>query len=143
MIRRMLPSERDAVATLFAAVAEASHWSAPDLAQLEAAGAQVWVEAEESEPAGALALRQAADETEILNVAVRAGQRRRGIGRRLMETALQQAVSSGSRRVFLEVRESNAGAQAFYAQLGFAQDGRRRKYYRDPPEDALLLSRTL
>jgi ribosomal-protein-alanine N-acetyltransferase len=97
----------------------------------------------ESEPAGALALRQAADETEILNVAVRAGQRRRGIGRRLMETALQQAVSSGSRRVFLEVRESNAGAQAFYAQLGFAQDGRRRKYYRDPPEDALLLSRTL
>jgi ribosomal-protein-alanine N-acetyltransferase len=55
---------------------------------------------------------------------------------------VEGAISRGVRRVFLEVRESNGGARAFYSGLGFAQQGRRRKYYQDPVEDALLLSRT-
>jgi ribosomal-protein-alanine N-acetyltransferase len=60
-----------------------------------------------------------------------------------MQTALEAAIAGGVRRVFLEVRESNAGARSFYARLEFAEAGRRRNYYRDPMEDALLLSRTL
>jgi ribosomal-protein-alanine N-acetyltransferase len=142
MIRRMLPAEIDAVANLFAQAAEAAHWSARDLAQLEASGVLVWVDVEESHMAGAVASREAGGEAEILNLVVSAGWRRRGIGSRLMEAALEGAKASGAVRVFLEVRESNEGAQAFYSRLGFSQDGLRPNYYRDPPEDALLLSRT-
>lgn len=141
MIRRMLASEREAVANLFAQTAEAAHWSAEDLSQLESSGAQMWVDVEGTYLSGAVASRGAAGEAEVLNLAVGVDWRRQGIGRRLLQTALEGAIASGARRVFLEVRESNAGALAFYAQLGFAQDGRRRNYYRDPPEDALLLSR--
>ena len=143
MIRRMLASERSAVASLFADAPEAAHWSPQDLSQLEASGAEVRVDTEDSHLAGAVAWREAADEAEILNLAVGSAWRRKGIGRSLMETALAELASSGAGRVFLEVRESNAGAQMFYCKLGFAEQGRRRNYYRDPLEDALLLSRTL
>jgi ribosomal-protein-alanine N-acetyltransferase len=142
MIRAILESEREAAAGLFAAAPEASRWSAQDIAQLQAAGARVWVDVEDGEVAGAVASREVAGEAEILNLAVGALWRRRGIGRRLMQTAVEGAISRGVRRVFLEVRESNGGARAFYSGLGFAQQGRRRKYYQDPVEDALLLSRT-
>jgi [ribosomal protein S18]-alanine N-acetyltransferase len=142
MIRRMRASDKEAVAKLFAEAAEAAHWSAQDLSQLEATGARVWVDVEESQLAGAVASREAAGEAEILNLAVGADWRRRGIGRGLMGAALAEAISRGAGRAFLEVRESNAGARAFYSRLGFAEQGRRRNYYRDPAEDALLLSRS-
>ena len=138
----MQESEREAVATLFAASAEASRWSAQDIAQLQAAGARVWVDVEDGELAGAVASREVAGEAEILNLAVGAAWRRRGIGRRLMQMAVEEAISRGVKRIFLEVRESNTGARAFYSGLGFAQEGRRREYYRNPLEDALLFSRT-
>ena len=141
MIRAIQASEAEAAASLFAAAPEASSWSAQDIAQLQAAGARVWVDVEEGELAGAVASREAVGEAEILNLAVGASWRRRGIGRRLMERAVEEAISRGVGRIFLEVRESNAGARAFYARLGFAGEGRRRNYYRDPAEDALLLSR--
>ena len=143
MIRKMLPSEREAVATLFAAAREAAHWSSNDLVQLEACGAQIWVDVEEGRLTGAVASREVAGETEILNLAVSSEWRRRGIGRQLMQTALEEAASSRVGRVFLEVRESNTGAREFYYRLGFSLDGRRRNYYRNPAEDALLLSRSL
>lgn len=143
MIRRMLPSERGSVTNLFAEAPEAAHWSAQDLWQLEASGTQVLVDIEETDVAGAVAWREAAGEAEILNLAVGPAWRRRGIGRGLMEAALAELTLSGCGRVFLEVRESNAGAHEFYTGLGFAEQGRRRNYYRDPPEDALLLSLTL
>lgn len=143
MIRRMLPSETGLVVNLVAETPEASHWSAHDVAELEASGTRIWVDVQESKLAGAVASRDAAGETEILNLAVAPGWRRRGIGRRLMEAALEGAVSAGAQRVFLEVRESNAGARIFYSQMGFTEGGRRRNYYREPSEDALLLWRTL
>ena len=139
----MLASEIDLVASLFAETPEASHWSAQGLAELEASGARIWVDTEESKLAGAVASREAGGETEILNLAVTPAWRRRGIGRRLMETALESAVLSGAQRVFLEVRESNAGARSFYSRLGFVESGRRKNYYRQPSEDALLLSRNV
>jgi ribosomal-protein-alanine N-acetyltransferase len=103
----------------------------------------VWVEIEDGHLAGAVAWRETAGELEILNLAVGPAWRRRGIGRGLMERAMEGLAARGVGRVFLEVRASNAGAQAFYSQLGFAEAGRRRDYYREPAEDALLLSRTL
>ena len=140
MIRRMLPAEAGGVAGLFA---EAAHWSAQELARIETSGIQIWVAMQDRELAGVVASRVGAGEAEILNLVVAPAWRGKGIGRRLMETALEEAVSAGVRRVFLEVRESNAGARAFYRGLGFAEAGRRRGYYQHPAEDALLLSRTL
>ena len=143
MIRRMLPSDMGAVARLFAEAPVAASWSVPEWAQLQVLGMRIWVAIEDQDIAGAVASREAADEAEILNLAVARDWRRRGIGRRLIETALQGAVAAGVRRVFLEVRESNAVARVFYRRLGFTETGRRRGYYHHPAEDALLLSRTL
>jgi ribosomal-protein-alanine acetyltransferase len=141
MIRPMLASDAAAVAEIFATAPEAAHWRAQDLAKLESAGVRAWVEVGDGRIVGAVAMRDAAGDAEVLNLAVAADWRRQGIGKRLMEAALHAAMEHGASRVFLEVRESNAGARAFYARLGFSQDGRRANYYRDPREDALLLSR--
>lgn len=92
------------------------------------------------EVAGYVFARQALDEAEILNVAVRPERRRAGIGRSLVEAILAALSAGGARRVYLEVRESNLAAQAFYGRLGFGQVGRRRGYYARPREDALILA---
>ena len=86
--------------------------------------------------AGFLVLRRvAADEGEILNLAVSPDFRRLGVARRLMETALKNY--SGA--FFLEVRESNEGAQKFYKSLGFQEVSRRPAYYESPPESAIVM----
>lgn len=82
------------------------------------------------------------DEGEIANVAVAGTLRGHGVGGRLLDAALAEAGRRGVERTFLEVRESNAAAQALYASRGFATIGRRRHYYRHPVEDALVLRRT-
>jgi ribosomal protein S18 acetylase RimI-like enzyme len=62
-----------------------------------------------------------------------------GVGRALMETAIEQSSNFGARRCVLEVRAGNASAQALYARLGFRAIGRRRDYYTNPMEDALVM----
>jgi ribosomal-protein-alanine N-acetyltransferase len=141
-IRGALPFEARPLAELWAACPEAAQWSESGVAAMAGAGTQVLVAVAENEIAGAVAWREPGSEAEILNLAVVPRWRRRGIGRALMEGALQAAAASGVRRFFLEVRESNVGARAFYSGLGFRETGRRRGYYRNPDEDALLLSRT-
>ena len=92
---------------------------------------------------GYAVVRIVADEAEVLNLAVRADQRRRGIARALLRAALAEAGAAGVRQVFLEVREGNAAARAFYEREGFHATGRRRAYYRKPPEDAVVMRRAL
>jgi ribosomal-protein-alanine N-acetyltransferase len=84
-------------------------------------------------------LRRAADEAELLNLAVSRSHRRRRIGGTLLTRALDDARQLGARAVFLEVRTSNHVARALYAGAGFEQAGRRQQYYRRPVEDALIL----
>jgi len=88
---------------------------------------------------GYVVAHDAADEGEILNLAVVPARHRSGIGRALVERVLTELAARGARRVFLEVRESNAGARALYASLGFREVGRRPRYYRRPVEDAVVL----
>jgi ribosomal-protein-alanine N-acetyltransferase len=83
--------------------------------------------------------RRAADEGEILNLAVAAGARRHGAGRALARTMVAWLEGQGVRRVFLEVRRSNAPAIALYQALGFRITGTRRGYYAGPREDALVM----
>jgi [ribosomal protein S18]-alanine N-acetyltransferase len=80
------------------------------------------------------------DEAEIANIAVAGDQRRRGVGAALLDAALAAAVGRGARRLYLEVRDSNHAARDLYATRGFTQVGRRRRYYRRPVEDALVMS---
>ncbi len=87
--------------------------------------------------------RRAVDEAEILNVAVRPECQRTGVGSALVHSVLRELHQAGARRVFLEVRETNAVAQAFYRGLGFRPVGRRRGYYSHPREDALILAREM
>ncbi len=81
-----------------------------------------------------------ADEMHILNLAVHAGQRRRGLGRTLLQEALGQARKLGAAVAWLEVRPSNVSARALYESFGFKEVGRRPKYYEDSNEDAILLA---
>ncbi len=92
----------------------------------------------EGRPAGFLASRTTAPgHREILNVAVDPAFRRRGVGSALV----REALSGWRGEVFLEVRASNAAAQALYKSLGFKQVGRRPQYYSDPAEDAVVMRR--
>ncbi len=86
--------------------------------------------------------RRAADEVEILLVAVAKHARRRGVGAALVTAALAAAARGGAVAAHLEVRASNAAAIALYARLGFVAAGLRPRYY-DATEDAVLMSRAL
>ncbi|MBR3416131.1 MAG: ribosomal protein S18-alanine N-acetyltransferase [Clostridia bacterium] len=80
-----------------------------------------------------------ADEAEITNLAVTAGERRQGVGGGILDFLIGTAAESSVRRLFLEVRESNANAIALYSSRGFETVGRRPGYYRLPKEDALIM----
>lgn len=83
------------------------------------------------------------DELHINTIAVRPEFRRRGIGRRLLAYVLDEARRQGARRTLLEVRRSNVAAIRLYRAFGFTVDAVRKEYYPNPPEDALVLARTL
>ena len=97
----------------------------------------------EGEVTGFLMGRATGDQAEILNIGVMPGKRRKGEGSALLRAALDEFYSRGTTRVFLEVRESNEAAKAFYARHGFSKVGHRSGYYRDPDEAALLMEKIL
>jgi ribosomal-protein-alanine N-acetyltransferase len=76
---------------------------------------------------------------EIANLAVDESARGKGLGAVLLDAALEEARRHGTEEVFLEVRSSNARARELYDSRGFAEVGRRRRYYRRPIEDAIIL----
>jgi [ribosomal protein S18]-alanine N-acetyltransferase len=76
---------------------------------------------------------------EIENVVVTPARRRCGIGTSLIQQLLLRARKQGATSVLLEVRESNRAARRLYEKIGFSEQGRRRDYYKEPLEDALVL----
>ena len=96
--------------------------------------------------AGLILLRQAADEVEVVTLAVAEDWRRQGCGGLLLSRGLERAMKSGARRAFLEVAEDNAAARRLYAAAGFQVCGRRVAYYRRGSTrvcDALVLAAPL
>lgn len=91
---------------------------------------------------GMILARVAADEMEVLTLAVLSSARRRGVGSALLAEALGWARSCGAVAAFLEVAADNVAAQALYARAGFSPVGRRRGYYRNG-SDAIVLRRRL
>ena len=90
--------------------------------------------------------RMAADEAEILSIAIDASQRGRGLSRNLLLTHLGHLAGRGVRTVFLEVEENNRPARRLYEWAGFSVVGRRERYYQQPGGEqlnALLMRRDL
>jgi len=84
-----------------------------------------------------------ADEAQVNNIAVHPEFRGQGVGESLMGRALDMIRDLGGNFVILEVRLSNQSAQSLYRKLGFSEIGRRRSYYFNPEEDALVLGLSL
>lgn len=96
--------------------------------------------------AGFVLSRLAADQAEILSIAVAAPDRRRGIARKLLDVHLRRLAAYGATALFLEVDERNAAACRLYAGFGFDEVGRRTSYYHDAGAEAgtaLVLRRSL
>ena len=98
---------------------------------------------EAGEVLGYAGMHCAAGECYVDNVAVFPEARRQGVGRKLVEALLQAAAARGGEFLSLEVRPSNLEALALYRGLGFREVGRRRRFYDDPVEDGLLLTKDL
>jgi len=83
------------------------------------------------------------EEANLMNIALAPAWQRRGLGEALLRATLAQMQARGATLCTLEVRVSNVRAQALYTRLGFHVTGRRRRYYQDNGEDALLMARAL
>ena len=135
----------------------AAHWTEHEYASLfqaqEAASSRLALIAERKIPAplrdekspvlGFLVARHVAPEWDLENIVVAPEFRGKGIGTQLMEALFSRAQHTNSESVLLEVRESNAAARSLYETLGFQETGRRKSYYTNPIEDAVLYSRSV
>jgi ribosomal-protein-alanine N-acetyltransferase len=139
-IRKLAASDVPAVSAILQESPETAAWSQESLLQLTCADPAAWVVELKGVLVGFLIGRVVVDEFEILNMAVSQAHRRSGIGSKVLDTALEFSRTAGSARAYLEVRASNGPALALYKRHGFGESGRRAQYYRDPVEDALLLS---
>ena len=92
---------------------------------------------------GYIAARINADELHVNNIGVWPDSRRRGVGGALLAAALDFAARCGACAAVLEVRAGNLPAQAMYERFGFAVVGERKNYYRDPVENAKIMTRRL
>ena len=105
--------------------------------------ARCWIGRENGRVVGYICLWEVADELHITNVAVHPEARRHGIARSLLESVFERARAGSARMVLLEVRPSNVEARALYESFGFRVVGRRRGYYYDTGEDALVMEADL
>lgn len=122
---------------------EVAQWTARDY-ELVARGEMTgWVAEENRKVAGFIIARRIASDIEILNLAVDAAVRRRGIGTFLLQRALEWGTEFQAQKAVLEVRVSNLAALHFYKRHQFEVAARRPRYYNLPTEDALLLTASL
>lgn len=99
-----------------------------------------WVVEQDGRIAGMLVAWMLVDEAHIATIATHPDFRRRGIARNLLAYALRYMSREGAVTSFLEVRESNTAAQEMYRQFGYEAVGRRKRYYKDTDEDAILMT---
>ncbi len=152
-IRPLAAGDLDAVMAIERESDSAPHWSDSDylaLIQIDIGSSfkrNAMVAEVDGEVAGFVIVRlvggPGAAEAELESIVVASRWRGRGLGSSLLSEAARQAKELGAVRLDLEVRESNAAALGLYRGAGFVETGRRRAYYRDPEEDAVLMSVTL
>lgn len=142
-IRPMLPADIDRVVAIAAALKDAPRWPRATYEaalQPEALPQRLCLVAvSDAEPAGFLVAAVLAGQAEIESIAVAREHQRRGVGTALLAAAIRELRSRGAAEILLEVRACNATAVSLYRAAGFTECGRRRAYYSDPVDDAILL----
>lgn len=119
-------------------------WTREGLAaELESPTALFLVAEEEGRAVSYVGSHVVCGECYIDNVAVHPSQRGRGVALALLTELIRLVRERDGVFLTLEVRESNAPARGLYGKLGFSEAGRRRGFYSEPREDALLLTLTL
>jgi ribosomal-protein-alanine acetyltransferase len=148
-VRRMIQADLDRVIEIEQSLPEAPHW--PRSAYLvalnrDAIPPRIALVAEET-GSGTLAGFAVASlippQVELETIAVAPKFQRRGLARQLFTLLAGELLAVGANEIILEVRASNRTALGLYRSLGFAESGRRARYYVDPVEDAVLMSVTL
>ncbi len=129
-IRPATSGDLEAIGAIQRRAPEAAQWPAPECLKYDCTLAVM-----DGRVVGFLVSRAAADEREVLNLAVDPGYRRRGVARALLGAAINRSPG----RWFLEVRESNRTAREVYRSLGFIEVSRRPEYYENPREHAIVL----
>lgn len=139
-VRPLVLADLPRILLLAKSCPEAAQWT-PSEFELSIGDVRGWVIGDREILFGFLAVRtiELAREMELLNLAVGPNWRRRGYASALLSTAFAECRERAFQAVFLEVRESNERAIAFYKKHGFAQSGRRPNYYRNPNEAALTM----
>jgi ribosomal-protein-alanine acetyltransferase len=139
-IRRATAADIPELMALEKHAATAAHWS---MKQYETVFSSkppriVLILEEESAVQGFIAGRVLDKEWEIENIVVAESIRRRGFGMRLVGEFLELARDQSAEKIFLEVRESNLAARRLYEKWAFVESGRRKGYYQEPEEDAII-----
>jgi [ribosomal protein S18]-alanine N-acetyltransferase len=138
--RRAVPEDIPALIALESRAATAAHWTTDQYEAVFSSEtpSRVILIAEETGVQGFMVGRAVGEEWEIENLAVAGPARRRGVGTRLLGEFLSSAREQRAQAVFLEVRESNLAARRLYEKLSFVEAGRRKRYYHEPEEDAIV-----
>ncbi len=106
----------------------------------ENSASRCWVADLDGKVVGMIVVWLIVDEAHVATIAAHPDFRRQGIAKSLLAYALLHLIEEGARSSFLEVRESNRAAQEMYRKFGYEETGRRRRYYSDNDEDAILMN---
>ncbi len=155
-IRRATSDDIPAILALERQAQCAAHWSEEEYKNL--LDSAMLLVAGQDEICGMVCAKPVAGDWELENIAVRQSSLRRGVADSLMRALLDvlrmpqvrdlslvanPASNAACPKIFLEVRESNLPARRLYEKHGFHETGRRRNYYHNPAEDAILYERTI
>jgi ribosomal-protein-alanine N-acetyltransferase len=113
------------------------------LVELDLPFSWVWVAKIKNRLTGYCCCWEIEGELQIANLAVHPEFRNQGIGKKILQEILNRACQRKVKKVTLEVRESNQAALKLYRGFDFSEVGRRKKYYRKPTEDGLILAKIL
>jgi ribosomal-protein-alanine acetyltransferase len=149
--RKYASGDLEAILSICRRSPETAQWSDSGFEQAYLSGQMILVAEVAAEiPAevaarvcGFLVARVTAGEAELLNMAVGAADRRKGLGSKLLAAAAKEAEALQASRMYLEVRESNEAAISFYERHGFRKSGQRAGYYQNPAENAVLMEKRL
>ena len=141
-LRPATPADLPQLLAIERASPTAAHWPEDEYRRLfdadQPAPRLALVAEQDDSVIGFVVARGVAGEWELENLVVAASARNRGFGSLLVQALLYRLSALSAAAVFLEVRESNHTARRLYERHEFFQSGRRRAYYQDPPEDAVL-----
>lgn len=141
IIRRATEADAAQIGALEGLAFGAASWGSGNVIDgLAAPGVDTLIAAAEprARASGFAMWRMLGEEAEILTIGVEPAKRRRGCAGALLSSVIEAARLGGARRLFLEVDASNAPAEALYRRFGFAEVGRRRRYYKSGG-DALVM----